>query len=139
VRYLRDDGDSVIAGGSLAYGLGKPLSDLDLVVVGSTTPPPSRVPLEHFVGSLRVDFWKLARDLIEATFERAEQALAFTGELHDSFGEFDQETEPKLLHRIAHGVLVDGSGLDPAPGRDHAAVASGLVVRDYAERMRSSA
>jgi hypothetical protein len=139
VRYLRDDGDSVIAGGSLAYGLGNRLSDLDLVVVGSSTAHSSRVPLEHFVGSLRVDVWKLARDLVEATFERAEQALAFTGELHDSFGEFDQETEPKLLHRIAHGVLVDGGGLDPAPDRDYAALASGLVVRDYAERMRSSA
>ena len=139
VRYLRDEGDSVIAGGSLAYGLGNRLSDLDLVVAGSTTAHSSRVPLEHFVGSLRVDVWKLARDLIEATFERAERALAFAGELHDSFGEFDQETEPKLLHRIAHGVLVDGAGLDPAPGRDYAGVASGLVVRDCAERMRASA
>lgn len=138
VRYLRDEGDSVIAGGSLAYGLGNRLSDLDLIVAGSTTAHSSRVPLEHFVGSLRVDVWKLARELIEATFERAEQALAFAGELHDSFGEFDQETEPKLLHRIAHGVLVDGDGLDPTPGRDHAAVASGLVVRDCAERMRTS-
>jgi hypothetical protein len=139
VQYLRDAGDSVIAGGSLVYGLGNRLSDLDLLVAGSTTVESSRVPLEHFVGSLRVDVWKLARELIEETFDRAEEALASELALHDSFGNSDHETEPKLLHRIAFGVVIDGDGLEPARGRDYRAVASGLVVREYAERMRASA
>ena len=55
IEYLRDAGDSVIAGGSLAYGLGNHLSDLDLIVTGTTTVESSRIPVEHFVGSLRVD------------------------------------------------------------------------------------
>ncbi len=139
VEYLRDEGDSVIAGGSLAYGLGNHLSDLDLVIAGETSAHSSRVPLEHFVGSLRVDVWKLSRRLIEETFERGEQALTYPGALHDSFGGFDHETEPKLLHRIAFGVVIAGDGLRPEQGRDYQTIASGMVVRDYAERMRASA
>ena len=139
VEYLRDPDDSVIAGGSLAYGLGNRLSDLDLLIAGSTTAESSRVPLEQFIGSLRVDVWKLAQGLIEETFERAEEALASEVALHDSFGDSDHETEPKLLHRIAYGVVVDGPGLELPPQRDYRAVATGLVVREYAERMRASA
>jgi hypothetical protein len=139
VEYLRDAGDSVIAGGSLAYGLGNHLSDLDLLVAGSTTVESSRVPIEHFVGSLRVDVWKLAQDLIEETFDRAEEALESPAALHGSFGDVDHETDLKLLHRIAFGVVVDGAGIEPPPGRDYHGVAAGLVVREYAERMRSSA
>ena len=139
VEYLRDAGDSVIAGGSLAYGLGNHLSDLDLLVAGSTTVESSRVPLEQFVGSLRVDVWKLAQDLIEETFDRAEEALESPAALHGSFGDVDHETDLKLLHRIAFGVVVDGGGIEPPPGRDYRGVAAGLVVREYAERMRSSA
>lgn len=139
VAYLRDEGDSVIAGGSLVYGLGNHLSDLDLLIAGSTTMESSRVPLEQFVGSLRIDVWKLAEGLIEETFERAERALADAGALHDCFGDSDHETEPKLLHRIAFGVVIDGSGLELSPNRDHRAIASELVVREYAERLRASA
>ncbi len=139
VEYLRDPGDSVIAGGSLAYGLGNHLSDLDLLVAGSTTVESSRVPLEQFIGSLRVDVWKLAQDLIEETFDRAEEALASPAALHGSFGDVDHETDLKLLHRIAFGAVVDGGEIEPPPGRDYQAVAANLVVREYAERMRSSA
>jgi len=139
VAYLRDEGDSVIAGGSLVYGLGNHLSDLDLLIAGATTMESSRVPLEQWIGSLRIDVWKLAEDLIEETFERAERALADPGALHDSFGDSDHETEPKLLHRIAFGVVIDGAGLELSPGRDHRAVAADLVVREYAERLRASA
>jgi hypothetical protein len=139
VQYLRDPGDSVIAGGSLAYGLGNHLSDLDLLVAGSQTVESSRVPLEHFVGSLRVDVWKLAQGLIEKTFDDAEDALASEGALHGAFGDVDHETDLKLLHRIAFGVVIDGDGLVPARARDYRTVASALVVREYTERMRASA
>lgn len=139
IEYLRDPGDSVIAGGSLAYGLGNHLSDLDLVVTGPTTTQSTGVPLEHFIGSLRVDVWKLAQSLVEKTFDRAEEALAGVGAIHGSFGDVDHEDELKLMHRIAFGVVVDGDGLEPTQERDYRTVASGLVVREYAERMRASA
>jgi len=139
IEYLRDAGDSVIAGGSLAYGFGNHLSDLDLLVAGPTTVESSPVPLEHFVGSLRVDVWKFAQGLIEETFDRAEEALASESPLLGSFGDLHHEDELKLLHRIAFGVLLDGEGLEPAGERDYCSLASGLVVREYAERMRASA
>ncbi len=138
IEYLRDAGDSVIAGGSLAYGLGNHLSDLDLVVTGPTTIQSTGVPLEHFIGSLRVDVWKLAQSLVETTFDRAEVALAGSGAIHGAFGDVDHEDELKLMHRIAFGVVVDGKGLEPTQGRDYRTVASSLVVREYAERMRTS-
>lgn len=139
IEYLRDSGDSVIAGGSLAYGLGNPLSDLDLLVTGPTTTNSSRIPLQHFINSLRVDVWVLDQVLIEESFDRAERALAEEGALLGSFGDVDHEDEFKLLHRVAYGVVVDGDELEPKQGRDHRAVASNLVVREYAERMRNSA
>jgi hypothetical protein len=140
IEYLRDAGDTVIAGGSLACGLGNGLSDLDIVVSGPATAGSSWVPLQHFVGSLRVDVWKLAQGLIEGSFGRAEKALSSEGELLGDFGDIDHEEELKLLHRIAFGVVVDGCGLElEGGGRDCRGVASDLVVREYAERMRTSA
>jgi Nucleotidyltransferase domain len=139
IEYLRDPGDSVVAGGSLAYGLGNQLSDLDLVIIGPVTVESSRVPLEHFIGSLRVDVWKLSQRLIEESLDRAEQALAGEDPLLGSFGDSDHEDELKLLHRIAFGVVIDGHGLEPRLGRDYRTVASRLVVREYAERMRTAA
>lgn len=139
VEYLRDSGDSVIAGGSLAYGLGNHLSDLDLVISGPETADSTGVPLQHFVGQLRVDVWKRAQGLVEAIFDRAEVALEGEGALHGSFGDVDHQEELKLLHRIAFGVVIDGKGLEPPPGRDYRGIASGLVVREYLERMRASA
>jgi len=139
IAYLRDAGDSVIAGGSLAYGLGNRLSDLDLLITGTATVESSRIPMQHFIDSLRVDVWKLSRALVEECFERAEQALGGEGAVEGSFGDIDHEDELKLLHRIAFGVVVDGGGLEDIGGRDYRAVASSLVVREYAERMRTSA
>lgn len=139
VDYIRDPGDSVIGGGSLAYGLGNRLSDLDLVIGGPTTVESSRIPVEHFLDSLRVDVWKLSQGFIEETFARAEQALAGKGALHGSFGNVDHENELKLLHRIAFGIVVDGEGLTLALERDYRQLASNLVIREYAERMRGSA
>ncbi|MGN6256100.1 MAG: hypothetical protein ACTHO8_14140 [Solirubrobacterales bacterium] len=139
IGYLRDPGDSVIAGGSLAYGLGNHLSDLDLVVGGPTTVDSTGVPLEHFIGSLRVDVWKLAQGLIEGTFERAEKALESQEPLLGFFGDVDHEDELKLMHRVVFGVVVDGGGFELTSGRDHRAIATDLVVREYAERMRTSA
>lgn len=139
IEYLRDAGDSVIAGGSLAYGLGNQLSDLDLLVTGPTTTDSSRIPLQHFINSLRVDVWKLDQGHIEESFDRTEQALAEEGALLGSFGDVDHEDEFKLLHRVAFGVVVDGDELEPKHGRDYRALASDLVVREYAERMRNSA
>lgn len=139
IAYLRDAGDCVIAGGSLALGLGNRLSDLDVLVGGDRTVGSSRVPLEHFVGSLRVDVWKLSVGLIEETFERAERALASERSVGGTFGDVDHETDLKLLHRVAFGIVLDGPPLEPASGRDYAAIARDLVVREYAERLRQSA
>lgn len=140
IEYLRDAGDTVIAGGSLAHGLGNRLSDIDIVVSGAATVDSSRVPLEHFMGSLRVDVLKLSQGLIEGLFCRAEKALASERALLGDFGDVDHEDEFKLLHRIAFGVILDGCGLEPRrEGADHRQVASDLVMREYAERMRASA
>lgn len=139
IEYLRDAGDTVVAGGSLAYGLGNHLSDLDLVVGGPTTADSTGIPLQHFIGSLRVEVWKLAQGLIEKTVDRAEEALASKEPILGSFGNVDHEDELKLLHRIVFGIVIDGSGLEFTQGRDYRAVASGLVLREYAERMRTSA
>jgi len=139
VEYLREAGDSVLAGGSLAYGLGNQLSDLDLIVAGPTEVESSLVPLQHFIGSLRIDVWKLAQGFIEETFDRADEALASHSALHGSFGDVDHEADLKLLNRIAFGLVIDGEELEPARERDYRAVASDLVVREYAERMRTSA
>ena len=140
IEYLRGAEDTVIAGGSLVCGLGNSLSDLDIVVSCPTTVKSSRVPLEHFVGSLRVDVWKLGQESIEASFGRAEKALASDAQLLGGFGDFDNEDEFKLLHRIAFGVVLDGRGLEPeGEGRDRRGVAFDLIMREYAERMRASA
>jgi predicted nucleotidyltransferase len=139
IDYLRDSGDSVIAGGSLAYGLGNPLSDLDLLVTGPAAEDSPPIPLQHFINSLRVDVWKLGSGFISDAFDRAEQALAGEAALLGAFGDVDHEDELKLLHRVAFGVLIDGGKLKPRKGRDYRAVASDLVVREYAERMRASA
>lgn len=140
IAYLRDPGDVVIARGSLAYGLGNGLSDLDLIVSGPNTVESSRVPLEHFVGTLRVDVWKLAQGLIENSFERAERALVSQGELLGSFGGIDDEDGFKLLDGIVFGLVIDGNEIElKKAGMDSREVASGLVMRDYAERMRASA
>ncbi|HEY6550963.1 MAG TPA: hypothetical protein VIY71_07170 [Solirubrobacterales bacterium] len=139
IEYLRDADDTAIAGGSLAYGLGNGLSDLDIVISGPNTVGSSWVPLEHFIGSLRVDVWKIGQESIEDSFGRAEKALASEGELLGDFGDIDHEDEFKLLHRIAFGVVVDGCGLElEEQGRDCREVASKLVMREYAERMRAS-
>lgn len=140
IEYLREDDDTVIAGGSLACGLGNGLSDLDIVISCPATVVSSRVPLEHFVGSLRVDVWRLDQGMIEDAFERAEKALASEEELLGDFGDSDHEDEFKLLHRIAFGVVVGGRELAlEEEGRDCRGVASDLVMREYAERMRASA
>jgi len=140
IEYLRDDGDSVIAGGSLAYGLGNGLSDLDMLVASPAVVKSSRIPLEHFLGSLRVDVWKLGQRSIEDSFGRAEEALASERPLLGEFGDGDHEDEFKLLHRIAFGLVVDGGGLElEGEGRDWRGVATGLVLREYAERMRAAA
>jgi hypothetical protein len=139
ISYLRDEGDCVIAGGSLALGLGNRLSDLDVLVAGDRTIDSSRVPLEHFAGSLRVDVWKLDYGLIEKTFKQAELALTADGPLAGAFGDVDHETDLKLLHRVAFGILLDGPPLEPASAHDYEAIARDLVVREYAERLRESA
>jgi hypothetical protein len=140
IEYLREADDTVIAGGSLAYGLGNGLSDLDMVVSSPATIKSSRVPLSHFIGSLRVDVWKLGQASIESSFGRAERALASEGQLLGVIGDIDDEDEFKLLHRIAFGVVIDGYGLElEREGTDYRQVASELVMREYAERMRASA
>lgn len=140
IAYLREAGDTVIAGGSLAYGLGNGLSDLDMVVSCPAVVKSSRVPLVHFVGSLRVDVWKLGQGSIEGSFGRAEVALAGEQQLLGEFGDSDDEEEFKLLHRIAFGIVLDGRELElKRGGRDPEEVASDLVTREYAERLRAAA
>src|SRR5947209_17122358 len=75
ISYLRDEADSVIAGGSLALGLGNRSSDLDIVIAGEHVEP-AAVPLEHFVKTLRVDVWKRAQTDVDQVFARAEAGLA---------------------------------------------------------------
>jgi len=138
IAYLRDPNDSVIAGGSLALGLGNQRSDLDLVVCGESTES-SRMPLEHWVDSLRVDVWRRAQRDIDEVFERAEAKLSDDGPFSNAFGDLNEQTDLKLLHRIAFGILLDGPALEPASTRDYHAIARDLVVREYAERMRDLA
>lgn len=137
IDYLRDDGDSVLVGGSLALGLGNKLSDLDVVVAGRETPA-SRVPLEHWLKSLRVDVWLRAQRDIDALFERADAALAGERPLQGSFGSVDEEQELKLLHRVAFGFHWDGPELVPS-SREYKTIARELMAREYLERMRESA
>jgi hypothetical protein len=138
ISYLRDSGDSVIAGGSLPFRLGNHLSDLDIVITGAGIQT-STVPLEHFVRSLRVDVWKFDHGMIRKVFDRARAALSSTASLRGSFGDVDHETDLKLLHRIAFGITLDGPGLETPADRDYCSIACDLVVREYAERMRDSA
>src|SRR4029077_14257206 len=135
IAYLRDPGDSVIAGGSLALGLGNHRSDLDLVVCGEPTES-TRVPLEHWVDSLRVDVWRRAQADIDELFERAESKLDDQAPLAGAFGALNEQTDLKLLHRIPFGIPRDGPQLRPATPRDYGRIARDLVVREYAERMR---
>lgn len=137
IDYLRSEGDTVLVGGSLALGLGNSESDLDIVLVGGTES--SRVPVEHWTKSLRVDVWRRTQADIDALFERAEAALAEPGPLGGAFGNVDEEQDFKLLHRVAFGLVVDGPRPVPAGTREYAQVARDLVAREYAERMRAAA
>jgi hypothetical protein len=138
VGYLREPGDSVIAGGSLSFGLGNRLSDFDVVVCGRTTDT-SLMPLQHWVKSLRVDVWTRAHRDIDAVFDQADRALGSSAPIAGALGSVEEEQQLKLLHRIAFGLQLDGPPLIPAGSRDHVEVARDLVVREYAERMRESA
>jgi hypothetical protein len=139
VAYLRDDGDSVIAGGSLTLGLGNGLSDLDLVVSGSASAESSRVPLQHWVETLRVDVWKLRQDAMEELVQRAERVLEGEAPVDGAFGDIFEEADLKLLHRVAFGIAIDGEPLRPAATRAYRDIACDLLAREYAERMRESA
>ncbi|HEX5608548.1 MAG TPA: nucleotidyltransferase domain-containing protein [Solirubrobacterales bacterium] len=137
IEYLRDGEDSILVGGSLAYGLGNHESDLDVVVAGPATgESSSRMPLEHFIESLRVDVWRLHQDEIDELFERAERGLASDAPLLGAFGHVHEQADLKLLHRVAYGVVIDGPALMPTATGDYGDVARRLLVREYAERMR---
>jgi Nucleotidyltransferase domain len=139
IDYLRDGGDSVLVGGSLAYGLGNHESDLDIVVAGpATDESSSRMPLEHFIKSLRVDVWKLHQNEIDELFQRAQRCLDAEGPLLGVFGHVFEQADLKLLHRVAYGVVVDGQALVPTVTGDYRELARDLLVREYAERMRQS-
>lgn len=136
--YLRDEGDTVIAGGSLSIGLGNALSDVDMVLVGPSTKT-SAVPLQHWVGGLRIDAWTRSTADVDALFAEAEAALVSPAPLLRVFGNTEQEQQLKLLHRIAFGVLVEGDAVRPSTSRDPQTVAADLLTREYAERLRESA
>jgi hypothetical protein len=137
IDYLREPGDSVIAGGSLTFGLGNRLSDFDVVICGRTTDS-SLMPLQHWVDSLRVDVWTRTHDDVDRLFAEADTALAASGPIAGELGSVEEEQQLKLLHRVAFGLYLDGPPLTPST-RDHAEVARDLIVREYAERMRESA
>ncbi len=138
IGYLRDSGTSVIAGGSLAFGLGNERSDLDVVITGDSVVDGSRVPLEHFMATLRVDVWRRGQDQVEEIFKQADRVLACSEPLYDKFGTVEQEADLKLVHRIAFGIQLDGPPVRLSLSRDHRELARDLVVREYAERMRES-
>ncbi len=138
IAYLRDSETSVIAGGSLAFGLGNELSDLDVVITGDSVLDGSRVPLEHFVDTLRIDVWRRGQDQVEEIFEQADRALTSSEPLYGKFGTAEQEADLKLVHRIAFGIQLDGPPVRLRLSRDHREVARDLVVREYVERMRQS-
>lgn len=136
--YLREPGDRVFIGGSLAYGLGNALSDLDVLLVGPYPEKSSRLPLEHFVSSLRVDVWRLSFDAVAKAFRRARDALRSSASLWDTFGAIDDDFDLKLLTHTAFGIGLDGEEL-PVEGQEPREVASHLVIRKFVERMRGSA
>lgn len=139
IDYLRDEGDSVLVGGSLAYGLGNHRSDLDIVVAAPADgESSSRMPLEHFVDSLRVDVWKLRENELEDLFARARDGLASEAPFEGAFGDVFEQADLKLLHRVAYGVVIDGPPVLGGAGGANADVARDLLVREYAERARHS-
>jgi len=137
VGYLRDGGDTVVAGGSLTFGLGNRLSDFDIVICGAETSR-SLVPLEHWVKTLRVDVWTRSHSDVDNLFVLAREALAADTPIGGAFGSIEHEQQLKLLHRIAFGLELTGPALAPASVPDFRAVARDLVVREYAERLRES-
>ncbi len=137
--YLRDPQDCIIAGGSLTLGLGNEKSDLDVVVTGPNTSGSGRVPLEHWLKTLRIDAWKLNTSTIDELFGSAERALSREEPFQGTFGDVEQQADFKLLHRVAFGVLLDGQPLEPSTTRAYDEIARDLLVREYAERMRESA
>lgn len=139
IDYLREEADCALVGGSFAYGLGNQRSDLDIVLAGPPDVDTSRVPLEHWVRSLRVDVWKLTRQQIDEVFARAEQGLCSEDPFDGEFGDVTEQADLKLLHRIAFGLHIDGPPLEPSTKRDYRQIARDLVRREYAERMRESA
>jgi hypothetical protein len=134
--YLRETGDRVLAGGSLAYGLGNKFSDFDLIILGHNQEHVSRIPLEHFVSSLRVDVWRLSFEAVETMRKRAKEALESDAPLQGLFGDADDDFDLKLLSHTAFGINLDGAELvDQGCGE----VVSRLVTREFLERMRTSA
>src|SRR5437868_2296858 len=110
IDYLREPGDTVVAGGSLTFGLGNRLSDFDVVVCGPATAS-SAVPLQHWAGSLRVDVWTRAHADLDRLFVHAERALGAEAPIEGAFGTVEEEQQLKLLHRVAFGLEVDGPPL----------------------------
>lgn len=140
IDYLRDPGDSVLAGGSLTSGtgMGNQRSDLDVVICGKDSDS-SQMPLEHWLDGLRIDVWKRRQDDVDEVFERATRQLASDQPFHGAFGDVEEQASLKFLHRIAYGIILDGPQLEPTGTWNYQAVARDLVVREYAERTRESA
>ena len=138
IDYLHGPEDTVIVGGSLALGLGNKLSDLDIVICGQETSP-SRVPIEHWVKTLRVDVWPRSHEDVERLFTQAEQAIADEAPIAGAFGSVDEEQQLNLLHRVASGLHLAGPRPPAWQTGDYGQIARDLVVREYAERMRESA
>lgn len=131
VEYLREPDDAVMLTGSLAVGLGNQKSDLDLMLLGSTTAFSAAVPLTHFVSSLRVDVWKLDERVIDRLAASAEAALDTP-----PVRRLVSFQDAQLLQRYACGVVIDGqpsleqSALFPVVTRLAKKYFTEMVVRD---------
>src|SRR5207247_3906816 len=83
--------------------------------------------------------WKLKLETIDELFDRAAVGLSSDESFEGAFGDARNQSEMKLLHRVAFGVQLDGPPIQPTTTRDYQAIARDVIVREYAERLRSAA
>ncbi|MGH2907074.1 MAG: hypothetical protein ACRDKI_09955 [Solirubrobacterales bacterium] len=134
IDWLAKPGDTIICGGSLVFGLGNRLSDLDILFVGDQEWGNTRVPLEHFVNTLRVDSWRATRPSIDEMFALAEGALQSDAPLQGLFGDVHRDEELQLMHRIAFGIVLRGEANEQHEARGR--LAQRIAVREFMERCR---
>jgi predicted nucleotidyltransferase len=121
VSYLVEPDDTVIFGGSLAFGFGNRSSDLDIIVV-SGGKDDDAIPVQRFIDGLRVEVWRIAAARLREVINRADAATRAHDPIEDAF------EDVRLLTRVGYGPVWAGRTPSELFGCDVPRICSDFMV-----------